>query len=139
MQTADMQKQILIVDDDEDDCDLFIDAAHVVDSELVIDKIFTVRGAMQLLREGYHPDFIFLDLNLPIVDGGTCLKEIREINSLSDVPVIIYSTSKRQSDEDRLSGMGADYFLTKPSSLEELCSEITFILSSVWRKTSLSH
>lgn len=131
-----MRKQILIVDDDEDDCDLFIDAAHIVDPDLVIEKMFTSRNAIDLLKTGYRPDFIFLDLNMPVVDGNTCLEKIRKMTSLSSVPVIIYTTSKRVSDENRLRELGADYFLTKPSSLRELCDEISFIITSRLRKTS---
>lgn len=131
-----MQKQILIVDDDEDDCDLFIDAARLVDADLAIEKVFTAPGAMALLKNGYHPDFIFLDLNMPMIDGNICLKEIRGIESLDGVPVIIYSTSKRNKDVTKALSMGADYFLTKPSSLKELCSEISLVLSAEWRTTS---
>ena len=128
-----MRKQILIVDDDEDDCELFIDAARLVDADLVFEKIHTSQEAIRLLKSSYRPDFIFLDLNMPMIDGNTCLKEIRRLDSLANVPVIIYSTSKRKNDESRLRTMGADYFLTKPSSLRELCDEISHILSTEWR------
>jgi CheY-like chemotaxis protein len=128
-----MSRKILIIDDDEDDCELFIDAARLVDADLEIEKIFTSPDAIGLLKTGYRPDFIFLDLNMPMIDGNTCLKEIRGMNSLTRIPVIIYSTSKRKNDESRLSMMGADYFLTKPSSLRELCEEISYILAAEWR------
>jgi CheY-like chemotaxis protein len=128
-----MGRQILIIDDDEDDCELFIDAARLVDADLVFEKKHTSPEAIALLSTNYKPDFIFLDLNMPMIDGNTCLKEIRKIGSLGNIPIIIYSTSKRKNDESRLRMLGADYFLTKPSSLRELCNEITYILSSEWR------
>jgi DNA-binding response OmpR family regulator len=127
-----MNKHILIIDDDEDDCDLFCDAVVIIDSQITCDKALRGDKALNLIQGGYTPDFIFLDLNMPLIDGKKCIVELRKIESLRNVPIIVYTTSKRKDDEDATHQLGANYFITKPSSLTELCNEISFVLSKDW-------
>jgi CheY-like chemotaxis protein len=131
-----MSTRILIVDDDEDDCDLLIDAIGMIDPAFVCAKVFNGKKAMELLSTGYRPDFIFLDLNMPIMDGRKCLIEIRKSRSLLKIPVIICSTSKRQSDIDETHRLGADSFITKPNSLIELSEQISLVLNKEWKGMS---
>jgi DNA-binding response OmpR family regulator len=127
-----MSRKILIIDDDDDDCELFVDAAVMVESDLECAKIYRADRAIELLKTSYKPDFIFLDLNMPLVDGKKCLADIREIPALDTVPVIVYTTSKRQEDEASTLALGANYFITKPSALQELCDEIAYVLGHKW-------
>jgi DNA-binding response OmpR family regulator len=129
-----MLRQILIVDDDEDDCNLFCEAVKMVDSKVVCQTVHSTRSALKLLDSDYTPDYIFLDLNMPGLDGSKCLSEIRKIQSLLTIPVIIYTTSKREDDRVRTKNLGANYFMTKPSSLAELCGEISFVFLTSWDK-----
>jgi DNA-binding response OmpR family regulator len=128
-------KHVLIIDDDEDDCDLFCDALKIVDANIVCEKVFSAKKALALLATSdYHPDFIFLDLNMHVMDGKKCLAELGAMEGVRHVPVIIYSTSKRESDIAYTKGLGAVHFITKPSSLTELCSEISFVLEKKWEQ-----
>jgi CheY-like chemotaxis protein len=126
--------RILIIDDDEDDCDLFIDAVQVVDSAADCVKAFNGKNAIELLSTEYKPDFIFLDINMPVFDGKWCLNAINNLQNMVGIPVIIYTTSKRKADIEDTKNLGAVYFITKPSSLTELCAEITFVFNKGWER-----
>ena len=123
-------KKILIVDDDPDDVDLFYEAVREVDP--TADCISKKDGdqALDFLNaEGIKlPDFIFLDLNMPRLNGIQCLAQIKKIKKLSHIPVIIYSTTRRMGDEEESKKLGAIYFLTKPTNFSDICNAIRFIL-----------
>jgi DNA-binding response OmpR family regulator len=124
---------ILIVDDDEDDRDLFCDAVSVVDPQINCIMARNGEEALSGLKSDHfpRPDLIFLDLNMPRVNGVQCLREIKSHTALSTIPVVIYSTSKRKEDKDATKNLGAIYFISKPSSLRELCDEIAIAINII--------
>jgi CheY-like chemotaxis protein len=65
-----------------------------------------------------RPDLIVLDLNLPKRSGMDVLAELKGDESLRSIPVIMFSSSRRELDEDRSLKLGAQEYVTKPSSLE---------------------
>src|ERR1700758_2081341 len=96
-----MSKSILffLVDDDADDREIFTMAARCIrKTECITAK--NGEEALEFLKknEEFVPDFIFLDLNMPKVDGKECLVEMRKIERLKQVPIYIYSTSLRDKD-----------------------------------------
>ncbi len=132
----DGRKILFIVDDDEDD-QLFLHEA-VNDLNIPIDFFFANNGeaALKQLREKAIPvpHFIFLDLNMPKLNGKECLIELKKLPLYSQVPVIIYSTSSHQKDIHEIMQLGADYFLTKPTRISELCDKLLDIFSIDWRE-----
>jgi CheY-like chemotaxis protein len=66
---------------------------------------------------GYHPDVIFLDLNMPLMNGRQFLEEIKKKDGLSHIPVIILSTSSDKSTIEDTRRLGARDFITKPDKL----------------------
>lgn len=74
-----------------------------------------------MLASSHNPDVIFLDLGLPDMDGMDVIKKIR---SWSNLPIIVISA--RGEDEDKISALdaGADDYLTKPFSVEELLARL---------------
>lgn len=74
-----------------------------------------------MLASSHNPDIILLDLGLPDMDGVELITKIR---SWSNVPIIVISA--RSEDEDKISALdaGADDYLTKPFSVEELLARI---------------
>ena len=86
-------------------------------------EVKSVDGAddlLQELKELSHPDLIFLDLNMPRKTGKECLKEIKSHRELTDLPVIIYSTSAGAPDVDETYQCGASLFVQKTTSIEQL-------------------
>jgi CheY-like chemotaxis protein len=70
------------------------------------------------------PDLILLDLNLPGVDGVDVLGKVLAIPRLSEVPVVILTSSESASDMQRTARMGAAHYIRKPSALEDFYKEV---------------
>ncbi|ASV30805.1 response regulator [Maribacter cobaltidurans] len=115
-------RSIYLADDDSDDRAFFSDAISEIPISTSIEEFSNGVDLMSHLlnRENKKPDAIFLDLKMPMMDGFECLSDIRDLNFLNEVPVIIYSTSFHQKDVDRLKEMGATLYLKKPSSFNQL-------------------
>lgn len=116
---------VMIVDDDKDDRFFFRSAIRknnptfeCLEAENGNDALRQLRNAKKL------PDFIFLDLNMPKMDGKECLIELKKDKTLKNIPVIIYSTSQYKINTDLTKELGADYFLTKLSDIYSLPEEL---------------
>ena len=115
-----MAPTVLMIDDDLDDilfakttfqelqCD--IDFEYIIKSETVI-RYLTIKGK--------NPHLILLDLNMPVKDGKVVLKELKENNYYSSIPVIIFTTSASPADKKICYELNAAAFITKPSSMKE--------------------
>ncbi len=74
-----------------------------------------------LLASSHNPDVVFLDLGLPDMDG---IDVIRQIRSWSNMPIIVISARSEDSDKIEALDAGADDYLTKPFSVEELLARL---------------
>jgi CheY-like chemotaxis protein len=110
---------VLAVDDDEDDLGLFTDALKHLDP--TIDLITANNGeeALDFLRMGtiVLPDLIFLDINMPRMDGQECLREIKSDKYLRRIPIIMHSTSLSSYDKQEFARLDAK-FITKSSTFQ---------------------
>ncbi len=108
-----------LIDDDPDDHEFFLHAIDELQRE--IECFFASDGvkAVRKLKEEQHftPDYIFLDLNMPLMDGKACLREIKKLDRVKDIPVIICSTSTRPEDKKDALRLGATAYLVKESSI----------------------
>jgi CheY-like chemotaxis protein len=121
--------KILLVDDDADDRLLFTDALKEIDRTLQCEEVINGIQALYSLRTGTTlPDLIFLDLNMPKMNGYECLRELKKAEGIREIPVVIYSTSNAKSEEQRMLISGAKHFLTKPADFTVLISELEKIL-----------
>src|SRR3989337_1799555 len=126
---------IMIVDDDEDDVELFCDALKDVNDEIKCISVPNGEEALKKLNgDNDLPDYIFLDLNMPRLNGKQCLKRLKINAKLRDIPVIIYSTSKLREDIEETKQLGAVHFLTKPSRLKDLRKAISSILDGKYNE-----
>jgi len=120
------QKYIMLADDDADDRMLFEEALREICSDSKL--ITTIDGIdlLNILNETVPPvpDVIFLDINMPRLNGMECLGKIRGDLKLKSIPVIVYSTSNNQENIDLAYIAGANYYARKPSSFGELKSVI---------------
>ena len=123
---------ILLVDDDADDRSMFCDALHEVDDSVACIAAQDGAQALGILRAKADalPDFIFLDLNMPRLNGQQCLSEIKKALHLEHIPVIIYTTSKQQRDIDETKKLGAAGFITKPNTFDGICRSIASVLTN---------
>jgi len=122
---------VLIVDDDEDDRDLLTIAIHELDPNVNCILARNGEEALQGLRlqKSIKPDLIFLDLNMPRINGAQFLRAIKTDPSLREIPAVIYTTSKHLQDLEESKQLGAVHFLTKPSSFKELCKMIADVFA----------
>jgi CheY-like chemotaxis protein len=116
-----------LIDDDFDDQEIFSLALEKVDSSFTFISANSGSEALQMLgnRQLSVPDFIFLDLNMPRMNGKECLKEIKKFEHLKDIPVVIYSTSSMRNDIAETSSLGAADFITKPFNMVDLVDALT--------------
>jgi CheY-like chemotaxis protein len=119
---------ILAVDDDSEDFEFFSDAIREVDSSIVLLKATNGHEALHVLSNNMLlPDYIFLDINMPMMDGRACLQAIKLDIKLRDIPVVMYSTTSNNSEIQQYKAMGAS-FLMKPDRFSNLVKSLTFIL-----------
>jgi len=131
---------ILMADDDEDDrllardalaeCDLSDQLHFVEDGEELLDYLFR-RGKYQDMENAPRPGLILLDLNMPRKDGREALKEIKEDPELRKIPVVVLTTSNADTDISRIYELGANSFVTKPVTFEQLVN-VMRILGQYW-------
>jgi CheY-like chemotaxis protein len=128
-------KILMIVDDDKDDRFFFCSAVKKYNPTYECLEVENGVDALQKLRTADQlPDFIFLDLNMPKMDGRECLTELKKDKELKHIPVIIYTTSDYTLDKKVTKKMGADYFLTKLSDIYSLPEELIKAMKKVSAK-----
>jgi CheY-like chemotaxis protein len=112
-----MNTQLFLAEDDVEDVEFFTDIISEISPDIKISVAKNGKELMSLLEsEKQHPDFIFLDLNMPIKTGLECLKEIRSNEKWKSVKIVILSTSSHKDQINEVYKMGADLYLQKPNS-----------------------
>jgi CheY-like chemotaxis protein len=121
------------VDDDVDDTFLFNEMLEQVSPAVSFQNAVNGQEALDVLRSGKQPlpDVIFLDLNMPRMDGRQCLSELKEDPGLKSIPVIIYTTSSHPKDIEQTLQNGAVCFITKPTNTQELGNILKTIATHV--------
>lgn len=129
-----LYRHLLIIDDDLEDQEIFIEAVHEVDSAIHCYTFGSGDAALlQLSNPGIElPDLIFLDMNMPKLNGRQVLREIKQMPLLKNIPVIMYSTSFAPRDLEEMEKSGAAFHLLKPSKFDELIGVLEEILSKQW-------
>ncbi len=121
---------LLLVDDDLDDQMLFQDAIREINPAIEVATAMNGVDALKVLSANeIYPDYIFVDLNMPLMNGVQCLQEIKKLTYYSQVPVIIYSTSSYERDIMQTINNGAFYYIVKPFSFQELRDKLRKVLS----------
>ena len=111
------KKIILLVEDDQDDKIFFQEVLEDLDNPVILNSAEHRLDVIELLKNlnGNKPDAIFLDLNMPVLDGHKCLKLIRSNAEYKARKIIIYSTSYHPGIAKTLKDDGANHYIQKPS------------------------
>jgi CheY-like chemotaxis protein len=133
-------KTLYLLDDDIDDLDFFCEAVSSIDTSIICVKATNSDHAIKSFKahDVPVPDMIFLDLNMPLVDGRQFLAELKMLQPYAHIPVIIYTTSSHNKDIEETMQLGASGFLTKPYSLQELITELNEILTNDFERISVA-
>ena len=83
----------------------------------------------------FYPHFILLDLNMPKMDGRQALKELKNHSAYKKIPVIIFSTTKNETEINRCYELGANSYIVKPYNYKDL-TQIMDTVNSYWLKTA---
>ena len=115
-------RKILLIDDDADDRKYFMEAVNEIDAAIECVTAKDGDQALQLLRDTQVslPNYIFLDLRMPKINGRQCLIQIKADERLKAIPVIVYTTAREVEESEEMQGMGAVRFVTKPTNTEEI-------------------
>ncbi len=111
------KRTILIVDDEE----VILNLLHSVLSKHGFDTILASNGQQALdLVKNKIPDLILLDIEMPIMDGYTLCKMLKELDSTKSVGIFMMTGCQREQGRERLVEYGVDDFLGKPLDMQEV-------------------
>jgi len=122
---------ILLVDDDVDDQEIFLltmqDTGAGVNCEFACDGI----QALEKLGAGaYQPHLIFIDINMPKMNGMELLAELKQNPRLIEIPIYMYSTSDQKEIVSKCMELGASGFMKKSPDIDELRREFTQLIDN---------
>ena len=122
---------ILYADDDADDREIFCEAIREINPAI---KVVLGKDGEETLKilsvQKELPHLIFLDINMPKMDGIECLAKLKSDDRLKSIPVIIYSTTSNKSDQSRIALLGASDFILKGNSFESVKDSLNKIIES---------
>ncbi len=107
----------LIIDDNRTSADTVRQMLELLDVEAR--AAYGPREAMLVLRD-FRPDIIFLDVNMPGVDGFEVMSYLRRLPGLQDVPVVFVTSDDQPETAGRVRRTGALLIIIKPASMESL-------------------
>jgi len=129
-----LYQTILLIDDDKEDQEIFQDAITEVDPSVVCSFANDGEAALKQLNGDsiVRPDLLFIDLNMPKINGKQLLLELKKSKHLKDIPIVMYSTFFGENDIEEITSLGASHYMIKATKFNELCSDLQFILSKNW-------
>ena len=115
-------KQIWVVDDDEEMGRVVGLMLKLLDSEATL--FLNARSTVQTLLTGKKPDLMIVDINMPEVSGLDLVEFLRRRAEWKSMPIVILSSEAGDTMVDKALRYGADSYITKPVTLEELEASI---------------
>ena len=126
-----MSTAIFYVDDDQDDLDLFKGVADELGHPTAL-----FNNGNQLLDAVKNPPpkptLVFIDLNMPIINGFEVLEQLKELNPENIIPVVVLTTANDLATVDRCHKLGARMFVKKPNSITELRETLKKVAEIEW-------
>lgn len=122
---------LMLVDDDADDQLIFVEALQSVGMTFKVLSAKDGISALRLVEEpGFEvPDAIFFDLNMPLMNGKELLGAFRAMDKFDPVPIIVFSTSSNPQDIEQCTKLGANAYLTKHGSFDQLSKDLLDVLA----------
>jgi len=111
-------RNIWTVDDDEEMSRAIGLMLKLLDCEVTV--FHNVRSAAQLFASGRKPDLLILDINMPEVTGLDMVEFLRRRSDTKDLPIVMLSSEAADTMVDRAMELGADSYVMKPVTIEEL-------------------
>ncbi|MXN92416.1 response regulator [Flavobacterium sp. Sd200] len=130
-----MKKDLTIfyTDDDHDDLEFFVEIVNEISESY---NVITQSNGNELIHALDNPPptpyVIFLDINMPGINGLEVLQKVRESNSSNVLPIIMFSTSNDEAIIEKSRNLGASYYMPKSGIFDQLKKSIEHALSINW-------
>jgi CheY-like chemotaxis protein len=111
-------KQIWVIDDDEEMGRAVGLMLKLLDCETTL--FLSARSAVQAMLSGKRPDLMIVDINMPEISGLDLIEFLRRRPEWKDMPIVMLSSEAADTMVDKALAHGADAYVTKPVTLEEL-------------------
>ncbi len=123
----------LVIDDDEDDQEIFLMCVKKIDAEI---RCLTMNDGVEAVSmlvsdTSYVPDYIFIDVNMPKMGGIDCLRILKNMGRLKYTRFFMYSTTSENSLLVESKRLGAEEFVVKPPRTAELKEKLCNIFKIV--------
>jgi CheY-like chemotaxis protein len=127
---------ILLAEDDDDDCMFFESALREINPALKFMRYPDGTKLMSEIDSVQNPGILFLDINMPKINGLECLAELRNQTKYKDLPILIFSTFASPDLVGRLYDAGASSFIVKPNDFDHWRSIIEKSITTDWKAIS---
>lgn len=122
-------KNILLVDDDIEDASIFIEAINALDKSILCRSETNPITALENLQSSEElPDLIFLDYNMPVINGNEFIDKMRTVEKLKSIRVILYSSYSESAAEQLSIIHDTETYICKPNTFNELLRVLKNIL-----------
>ncbi len=122
---ADKQPKILIADDEEDIKDVL--SLYLEASGFEVITAFDGLDAMERAKESL-PDLILMDVMMPVIDGIEVTRQLKEIDSTKDIPIVLLSAAAQSEMVEKGLNSGAIDYISKPFEPEQVKNAVKQIL-----------
>jgi DNA-binding response OmpR family regulator len=127
-----MIKNLIVIVDDDDGIRELVGDLLEFENFKVIKCANTDDGYKKILK--YKPDLIFLDVKMPQIGGIELCRILRQEQATKNIPIIMLTVESTEHDKVTGLGVGADDYITKPFSNQELIARVRAILRRTGRK-----
>lgn len=121
-------QRILLIEDDNDDQEFFKQALSEINAELVCTIAENGIDGLKKIKIPPPPDLMFLDINMPLMDGFQYLQAIKLEPDYKNIPVVMFTTSHNFKDREKAKQLGAARYIIKPNSFQSLKRALAEVL-----------
>ncbi len=131
------RKRVLLVEDDADDREFFIDALAAIDQVKLAHIAFNGKEALVWLEQAKAlPDFIFTDINMPVMDGLELIASIKGNERTKHITIVVLSSDKEKSAQGLK--LGARCVIDKNCNSRELAQKVGRVIHPWLVKVNLT-
>ena len=125
-------KKCMIIDDDEDDQEIFKMCLNSVNKDIQCFSVYDGQEAIDMLMSNsqFTPQYIFLDVNMPKMNGIECLRILQSIPKLKNAKMFMYSTTSDNRIVEESKKLGAIDYIVKPNKTAELKEKLGHIFKN---------
>ncbi|WP_149207810.1 response regulator [Flavobacterium johnsoniae] len=124
-----LYRNILLIDDDREDAELFMEAVDQLNKNILLRWESSPQTALEELRGSDKlPELIFLDFNMPRINGLELLVSLKNDARLKDIPVVMISTPSADFMKSKIGQHNILAYISKPNSFGELLSQLDSLL-----------